>query len=250
MNRFFSFMVVPFLLFSFSSFVHAQNAISGGSISGQVTDSSGPAVPGVSVTLTSAATGVERSTTTNGAGVYRFLVLDVGTYSLTFSAKGFKKTEIKGVVVNVGQDTAANATLQVGEVSESVTVTASAPVLRTTDSSVSTVVDQNLIEDLPLSGRRYTDFVLLTPNVNMDGDFGLVSIAGQQGGADSGYANGNGSNSFTLDGANATSNFFGDARGRTRVPYVFGEQSIQEFRWPTIPTTLLMATPARVSSTR
>jgi hypothetical protein len=91
-------------------------------------------------------------------------------------------------------------------------------------------VNQNLIENLPLSGRRYTDFVLLTPNANADGDFGLVSMAGQQGGADSGYANGNGSNSFTVDGASASSNYFGEARGRTRVPYVFGEQSIQEFQ--------------------
>jgi TonB dependent receptor len=91
-------------------------------------------------------------------------------------------------------------------------------------------VDENLISNLPLSGRRYTDFVLLTPNTNADGDFGLVSMAGQQGGADSGYANGNGSNSFTVDGASASSNYFGEARGRTRVPYVFGEQSIQEFQ--------------------
>ena len=68
-----------------------------------------------------------------------------------------------------------------------------------------------------------------TPNTNADGDFGLVSMAGQQGGADSGYANGNGSNPFTVDGASATSNYTGEARGRTRVPYVFGEQSIQEF---------------------
>jgi hypothetical protein len=67
------------------------------------------------------------------------------------------------------------------------------------------------------------------PNTNADGDFGLVSMAGQQGGADSGYANGNGSNSFIVDGASATSNYSGEARGRTRVPYVFGEQSIQEF---------------------
>jgi hypothetical protein len=80
-------------------------------------------------------------------------------------------------------------------------VSATTPILRTTDSSTSSVVDEELISDLPLSGRRYTDFVLLTPNTHADGDFGLVSIAGQQGGSDSGYANGNGSNSFTLDGA-------------------------------------------------
>jgi len=132
--------------------------------------------------------------------------------------------------VQVGQTTSQNVGLNVGSAQESVTVTASAPLLRPTESSISTVVNEKLIDELPLSGRRYTDFVLLTPNVNADGEFGLVSVGGQQGGADSGYANGNGSNSFTLDGANDTSNYFGDARGRTRVPYIFGEQSIQEFQ--------------------
>src|ERR1700693_5351605 len=69
-------------------------------------------------------------------------------------------------------------------------------------------------------------------------------MAGQQGGADSGYANGNGSNSFTVDGANATSNYFGEARGRTRVPYVFGEAAIRSHLIATLtsattPLTLL-----------
>lgn len=215
-------------LFAFGS--RAQNAISTGSISGQVTDASGGAVVGATATATSEAAGVKLTTKTNGAGFFSFPSLRVGEYEIRVSQTGFKTAVANGVLVQVGQNAAANVTLQVGDVTQSVTVTAEAPLLRATESTVSTVVDENLIANLPLSGRRYTDFVLLTPNTNADGDFGLVSIAGQQGGADSGYANGNGSNTFTVDGANASSNYFGEARGRTRVPYVFGEQSIQEFQ--------------------
>jgi hypothetical protein len=208
----------------------AQNAISTGSVSGQVTDSTGAVVVGAAVTAESVAAGVKLTAKTNSAGLYTFSSLRVGPYKISVSGTGFKTTIIDDVLVQVGQNTAGNATLQVGNLTESVTITAEAPLIRTTESTTSTVVNENLIENLPLSGRRYTDFVLLTPNANADGDFGLVSMAGQQGGADSGYANGNGSSSFTVDGANATSNYFGEARGRTRVPYVFGEQSVQEFQ--------------------
>ncbi len=219
---------VSLILCSFGT--RAQNAISTGSISGQVTDGTGATVVGATVTAENVAAGVKLSTKTNGTGFYSFQSLPVGAYNISVSQAGFKTTNIQDIVVQVGQNAAASATLQVGDLTQSVTVTAEAPLLRTTESTVSTVVNQNLIENLPLSGRRYTDFVLLTPNANADGDFGLVSMAGQQGGADSGYANGNGSNSFTVDGASASSNYFGEARGRTRVPYVFGEQSIQEFQ--------------------
>jgi hypothetical protein len=92
------------------------------------------------------------------------------------------------------------------------------------------VLERSLIEELPLNGRRYTDFATLTPNTSYDGDTGLVSVAGQQGGEDSGYANGNGSNAFTVDGTNATSNYFADIIGRYRIPYLYGEDAIEEFQ--------------------
>jgi hypothetical protein len=79
--------------------------------------------------------------------------------------------------------------------------------------------------------------MMLTPNTSYDGDTGLVSIAGQQGGEDSGYANGNGSNAFTVDGSNATSNYFADIVGRNRIPYLYGENVIQEFQVAVSPYT-------------
>ena len=217
-------------LLAFSPIVAAQNAISTGSISGQVTDPSDKVIPGVTVTLENVSEGVKFTAKTNNSGFYSFSSLPVGAYDITISQDSFKTTVIRNVQVQVGQNTASNAKLELGNLTESVTVTAEQPLMHTTESTNSTVLTETLIDNLPLSGRRYTDFVLLAPNVTADGDFGLVAMAGQQGGADSGYANGNGSNSFTVDGASATSNYTGEARGRTRVPYVFGEQSIQEFQ--------------------
>jgi carboxypeptidase family protein len=218
------------LTVSFAATARAQSAISTGSLSGQVTDPSGATVVGATITATNVATGASRGTQTNGTGFYNLASLQVGMYTVTVGHTGFKTTQIDNVTVQVGQSVAANARLELGAVAETVSVIGETPLLEATETSASTVVNESLIQDLPLNGRRYTDFVLLTPNANADGEFGLVSIGGQDGGADSGYANGNGSNYFTVDGATASSNYFGEARGRTRVPYVFGEESIQEFQ--------------------
>jgi hypothetical protein len=228
--RFRVFFFSAVFVLAFSAAAHPQSAISTGSISGQVLDPSGRPIAGAAVTATEVATSASRIGKTNGAGFYSFPSLQVGSYTVTVADSGFKTTRIENLVVQVGQSMAANARLEIGAAAETVTVTGETPLVETTEASVSTVINESLIQNLPLSGRRYTDFVLLTPNANADGEFGLVSIGGQQGGSDSGYANGNGSNYFTVDGATASSNYFGEARGRTRVPYVFGEQSVQEFQ--------------------
>ena len=209
----------------------AQNAVSTGAISGIVTDTTGAVIPNVQVDLTNTETGIEMPNRTNGTGLYSYPTLSVGIYSARFTATGFKTGLIPSVTVSIGRTSSAGIQLEVGTANQQVTVTTStSPLLDTSDSSVSTTVNRELIRDLPSSGRNYTGFVLLTPNVNQDGEFGDVSFAGQQGSGSSGLANGNGTNSFTVDGAAASSSFYGGARGRTRVPYVFGEESIQEFQ--------------------
>jgi hypothetical protein len=152
-----------------------------------------------------------------------------GSYSITASLKGFRDVQAL-VRVLVGNTTAQDIKLQVGAGADTVRVSGTTPLLRPTESSASTVIERSYIEELPLNGRRYTDFTMLTPNTRYDGDTGLVSIAGQQGGEDSGYANGNGSSTFTVDGTNATSNYFADIEGRYRIPYLYGENAIQEFQ--------------------
>jgi hypothetical protein len=207
----------------------AQNSVLTGAIGGRVTDQAGAVVPEASVAVRNLATGLQLSATTNHAGIYHFLVLMPGTYSVTASGKGFHDVEAL-VRVLVGNTTLQDLRLQVGTGGETVRVSGTMPLLRPAESSASTVIDRSFTEELPLNGRRYTDFMTLTPNTSYDGDTGLVSIAGQQGGEDSGYANGNGSNAFTVDGTNATNNYFADIIGRYRIPYLYGEEAIQEFQ--------------------
>ncbi len=216
----------------------AQNAVSTGSLSGVVHDPSGQVIPHANVAAVDEATGERLTSETNDSGIYTFPAIKVGLYDVTITVAGFKTDVVRGVTVGVGHTTDAGATLAVGAVAEQVVVNAGeASTLNPTDTTVGTLVQQATIEGLPLSGRRYTDLVLLSPNVTSDGEFGHISFAGQPGGELSGYentsggaSNSNGSSAFTVDGADSTSYYYGDNRGFTRIPYVFGLQSIQEFQ--------------------
>jgi hypothetical protein len=219
-------------------FLPAQNVVLTGSLGGRVSDQSGALVSGASVVARNLATGVEQSAATNHAGLYRFPALMPGAYSITASLKGFRDAQVL-VRVLVGTTASQDIKLQVGASADTLKVTGTTPVLRPEESSSSTVIERSYIEDLPLNGRKYTNFMMLTPNTSYDGDTGLVSVAGQQGGEDSGYANGNGSTYFSVDGANATSNYFADIVGRNRIPYLFGEESIQEFQVAVSPYTAI-----------
>jgi len=207
----------------------AQNVVLTGALNGRVTDQSGAVVSGVSVIARNLATGVQQSAETNRAGLYWFPAVMPGSYSVYANLKGFRVVEAL-VRVQVGNTTSQDVKLQVGASADAIKVIGTTPLLRPTESSATTVLERSLIEELPLNGRRYTGFATLTPNTSYDGDTGLVSVAGQQGGEDSGYANGNGSNAFTVDGTNATSNFFADIIGRYRIPYLYGEDAIEEFQ--------------------
>ena len=207
----------------------AQNVILTGAVGGRVTDQTGAVVPDASVIARNSQTGVERLTKTTRAGLYQFSELAPGSYFITASDTGFRDFQ-SSLEVQVGNTTVQDFKLQVGASGDTVKVNTAGPILRPEESSSTYVLDHTLIPELPLNGRRYTDFTLLTPNTAADGDTGLVGIEGQQGGEDSGYANGNGWNVFTVDGTNATSNYFDDILGRYRIPYLYGENSIQEFQ--------------------
>ena len=126
------------------------------------------------------------------------------------------------VNASVGQTTAVTIKMEVGDVNQQVQVTAEAEVLNTSDSSISSVVGDTMVQNLPSLRRSYTDFALLSPSVTVDGQFGSVSFAGTQGDYTSNYAHGNGGNSFSVDGANSTSRYLSEQRMETRVPYLFG----------------------------
>ena len=221
-------ILTPFALVS-CQLLLGQNVVMTGSISGRVTDKSGAVLPGASVLARNLATGVEKKDEANRDGLYRFPSLTPGTYSIGATSKGFREIQVLARVL-VGGSTEQDLVLQVGSSPETIQVDRPGPSLRPAESSASTVLDRSFLDDLPLNGRKYSNFAALTPNTSYDGDTGLVSIAGQQGGEDSGYANGNGSSSFTVDGTNATNNYFADIVGRNRIPYLYGEDSIEEFQ--------------------
>src|SRR6476469_1171387 len=141
--------------------VAAQNSISSGAIAGVVRDASGSLVPDAVVTVTSDETALRFEDLTNSSGLFSFPVMKVGHYTLRVQREHFKTSEVRNVIVQVGQVATVDFQLAIGSLSQQLVVDAPAPLFRPGETSVSTVIPRELIEALPLSGRRYTDFVLL-----------------------------------------------------------------------------------------
>jgi outer membrane receptor protein involved in Fe transport len=205
-------LLVPATLFAQSST---------GSISGIISDASGGTLPGVTVEARNTATGTSRTAVSNGTGYFQIPLLPPGTYEVTASLEGFQPIRRSNLTVNIGTDSTLNLAMSVG-VSETVTVTADAPLIDTERSQVSSVVNETSIENLPTNGRNFIDFVLTTPGVVKDVRQGDISFAGQRGTL----------NSLVIDGANNDNTFFGQALGRTgsgRAPYQFSQDAVKEF---------------------
>lgn len=193
-----------------------------GQISGAAVDDSGAALPGVTVEVRNPSTGTSRTAITNSAGLYVLPLLPPGVYALSGELEGFRPVRLDRVVVNVGTSIIVNLTMRVG-VAETMTVTAAAPLVETGRSQVSSVVNEASIENLPVNGRNFIDFVLTTPGVVKDVRLGDISFAGQRGTL----------NSLVVDGANNDNTFFGQALGRTgsgRAPYQFSQDAVKEFQ--------------------
>jgi hypothetical protein len=149
-------LLVPFL---FVGLLWAQS--DRGTITGTVTDETGAVVPGVEVTAMNVDTGVATSATTNSVGLYTILNLPIGSYSVTFTKAGFKAYQRDGITVAIAQVVEVNGAMQVGAVTESVTVTAEAGILETAQTEVRTTMKSSIVTDLPLSisgGRALEDF--------------------------------------------------------------------------------------------
>ncbi|MCL4781888.1 MAG: TonB-dependent receptor [Bryobacterales bacterium] len=135
-----------------------------GSIVGTVTDKSAAVIAGAAVTVKNAATGLTRQANSNQTGYFSIPNLQEGTYEVTISAKGFKPVTQRGVAVNINTVTRSDISLEVGDVTESVTVEANAAVLQTTKTDVSTNLGSEAVESLPLGGyRNYQSLMNLVP---------------------------------------------------------------------------------------
>ncbi len=215
---------IALLVCALASLVFAQSEIGGATLNGTVTDPSGAAIPNAKVTITNTATGVTRTLTTNEAGIYNFTRVPVGTYDITVESGGFKTDKRTGVNLTVGAVATLDIALQVGGAAEVVSVSAEVPIVETTRSQTATTVTTQQVRDLPINGRNFLDFTVLTPGVVRDPTRGGdLSFGGQRGTA----------NSLLVDGADANNVFFGQTTGRTgtgRNPYSFSQDAVQEFQ--------------------
>jgi outer membrane receptor protein involved in Fe transport len=199
----------------------AQSA--SGSIQGTVVDSSGGVLPGVTVTVNNSAAGITRSVVTDQAGEFRAELLPVGTYEVAAELSGFAPVKQSNVNLTIGATLTLQVELRVANVAETVTVSGAAPIIETTRSQMSDTVGQAAIQNLPVNGRNFIDFALLTPGVTKDVRTGDISFAGQRGTL----------NSLVIDGADSNNTFFGQSLGRTgsgRAPYQFSQDAVQEFQ--------------------
>ncbi|MCC7243716.1 MAG: TonB-dependent receptor [Acidobacteria bacterium] len=196
----------------------AEAQSGGGLISGVAKDTQGGVLPGVTVTLRNQASGVTRTTVSEGDGSYRFPALNPGRYTVTAELSGFSTVEVTNIEMTIGLGLTQDFTMQVQSLSETITVTGEAPVVDTTKSEVSGLVTQQQIETLPINSRQYLSLALLMPGTSMDSTrafFATVNVGGSM------TFNSTGN---IVDGV--INNFAEDGEPRQNLP----EDAVEEFK--------------------
>jgi hypothetical protein len=210
------------LLLAGSTLILAQTATT--SLRGTITDPKGAVMPGVTVTLSNAATGYSRAAKSGNDGVYQFLEVPPATYTLTVAASGFATVKQDQVILQVSQPATVNIAMQVKGTTEVVEVSSEAPLVNTTDASQGNVFNNTQLINLPSEGRDPVAILSLQPGVTYIGnnvDQASDSRGGSVAGARSDQTN------VTLDGLDNNDQLLGNAfQGALRVPL----DSIQEFR--------------------
>jgi hypothetical protein len=220
MSKFLRLSLVALVLSLMSVVASAQSTLDG-AIGGTVKDPNGAVVPNAAVTVKNEETNKEATGMTDSEGRFRVVQLPPGNYTVSITASGFTAFTQPKIVVEVGRVTSLDIPLSVGGVtSDQVEVTGEAPVINTAQQDFSSNVNQTSINELPINGRRASNFVLLTPGVVPDGNFGLLSFRGI-----SGLLNNN-----TVDGGDNNNAFYAEERGRTRISYVVSQASVREFQ--------------------
>ncbi|MDX6404136.1 MAG: hypothetical protein QOH70_1591 [Blastocatellia bacterium] len=197
----------------------AQSTVTG-AINGTVTNPNKEVVAGATITAKNTGTNKEATATSDDNGGFKIVNLEPGTYTVTVNGSGFAPFSNESVVVEVGRATTLDVGLSLQGVTGTVQVTAEAPVINTSQQDFSSNINQTSINELPINGRRWSNFAILTPGAVPDGTFGLISFRGI-----SGLLNNN-----TVDGGDNNQAFFAEERGRTRIPYVVSQASIREFQ--------------------
>jgi hypothetical protein len=205
-----------------SSVAYGQAQSNASDLQGVVRDQSGAVVSGATVTARNPATNTSKATTTNADGAYLIVNLPPGDYEVTVEAPNFKKAVLPGVKLTVGQRADLDVSLEVGQVSEVVTVSgASAELVETSKTAVATTVDQQRIDNLPINERNYLAFALTTSTVGRDNGrpIGPAPTTGLNFGGQRGR-----SNLVQVDGADNTDNSVNASRSTV------SQEAVQEFQ--------------------
>jgi hypothetical protein len=220
MSKFVKLAFVLSFILGLSAIAFGQSTVTG-AIGGVVTNPNKEVVPNASVTVRNTGTNKEDTATSDDQGRFKVAGLQPGTYALTINGAGFSPYTQENVTVEIGRETTINAGLTIGPVSGgTVEVTSEAPVINTTQQDFSSNMNQTSINELPVNGRRWSNFAILTPGTTPDGTFGLISFRGI-----SGLLNSN-----TVDGGDNNQAFFSEERGRTRSAYSLSQSAIREFQ--------------------
>jgi hypothetical protein len=219
-------LVVLFSCFLIGGLAYGQGVGASGDLTGTVTDPSNAVVVNATVTVTDAQKGIKRTDSTDNLGQYRVLNLQPGSYSVNVEKSGFGTELAKGVVVIIGQTTVMDFHMKVSAATETVEVTSVPPAVETERGHQGNVIDQQLIQDLPINRRDYLSFTLLAPGVSdatrlaSDTDFRVKQTP--QSGL-SLYGNNGRGNSVTVDGGEAN-----DDSGGVRPN--LSQEGVQEFQ--------------------
>src|SRR5262245_8616784 len=162
-----------FLLLACLLPLHGQ--VNKSNLTGVIHDPTGSAVPRVSLRLINTGTGAVRGEISDATGLYRFILVDFGIYRLQAEAPGFRSFVREGIALETGQTTTVDITLEVGAQTESITVTAESPLLRTETGSLGATVSTRLITELPLRGRNPYMFLQLSSGIQYFGDPGAIN---------------------------------------------------------------------------
>src|SRR3989449_4015465 len=215
-------LLVGFAIFTFVTVAMSQAQSNGADLQGVVRDPKGAVVTNATVTARNIATNVSREATTNDDGFYKIVNLAPGNYEITVSVSGYKTAVIQAVNLTVGQTANQDIALEVGDITARVTVTTAAPnVVETTNTAVSSTIDRERIENLPINERNYLSFALTSSMVGRDNGrpIGPAPTTGLNFGGQRGR-----SNLVQVDGADNTDNSVNASRSTV------SQEAVQEFQ--------------------
>lgn len=200
--------------------VLAQTEAATGVMTGTVRDSSAGVLPGVAVQVKNVETGLTREFVTDENGRYRALLLPLGNYRVTASLSGFATLNRSGIRLGVGQEIVVDLDMTVGQIAETVEVTADAPLIEVSRYERTQIINTQSINELPISGRDFINFALLTPTAS--------AVASPQGKRVAVGSGGEVTTGISVDGADYKAAFRGLQTGATS-PFILSAEAVQEF---------------------